>query len=451
MAFTEAHTVVRQEVEDEILIKLNQPTSALQLQTDFNHTGKFIHIREKNDRREWMPVAGGTDDFSLIVQHGKITKRHRGTETEIHTDQRIRNVYRSETIRTKEHIDKKGTPVFSVNIAVDENGALYTWGETNNGLLGHVTDQPTDQMSPATIITTVTKPRQITSLRFITSVSLNSNHCIAVDRIGRAYSWGDNSRGQCGHSSDSTSSSIITTPRRITIQQIENDTSVRTASAGAYHSLVVTRDGNIFSFGSNDRGQLGTGNFNPRPDFHSTPIKVDIGKGIHVVAVAAGQAHCIALDKEGQIFSWGSNKHGQIGTTNIKRENIIPKPVHIHAFNERAVHVAAGRHTSFAITHSGDLFTWGEINGGDTELAYETDFPEQVKPLLVHQTHVLVVSVAKTTSQQEIGNILVVDKHGKVYESDRGNVQFTYTTLNKEFHTAKEDDWEYRCVKCERE
>ena len=79
-------------------------------------------------------------------------------------------------------------------------------------------------------------------------------------------------------------------------------------AAGAEHSIVCTSDGEVYSFGWNRYGNLGT---NDREDRH-IPTKVHGVEG--VVAVGAGWRHSLAIRGEDrQLFSWGWSKYGQLG------------------------------------------------------------------------------------------------------------------------------------------
>ena len=70
-------------------------------------------------------------------------------------------------------------------------------------------------------------------------------------------------------------------------------------AAGLYHSLAITEDGSLYSWGDGEFGGLGLGNENNQ----NKPRKVAINE--HVVAVAAGYCFSMALTKNGSLFVWG--------------------------------------------------------------------------------------------------------------------------------------------------
>ncbi|MCD8157816.1 MAG: hypothetical protein LUD77_02665, partial [Clostridiales bacterium] len=83
---------------------------------------------------------------------------------------------------------------------------------------------------------------------------------------------------------------------------MENVTAI---SAGGMHSMALTADGNLYTWGGNYAGQLGTGNHTDL----SIPKKV---KSL-VIAISAGDHHSMAVTENGNLYVWGANEAGQIG------------------------------------------------------------------------------------------------------------------------------------------
>lgn len=81
-------------------------------------------------------------------------------------------------------------------------------------------------------------------------------------------------------------------------------------SCGFDHSGVLTDKGGIFIWGGNDFGQLGLGDQNNR----SSPSEIDLpfisGK---VKYFSFGAFHCMCLTHENDVYSWGFNDKGQLG------------------------------------------------------------------------------------------------------------------------------------------
>ena len=78
-------------------------------------------------------------------------------------------------------------------------------------------------------------------------------------------------------------------------------------ACGLHHSVLLSSTGEVYTFGSNQHGQLGLGDFVIR----ETPCLVNVNSTI--VQISAGSNHTVLLNSQGQIYSFGSNNKGQLG------------------------------------------------------------------------------------------------------------------------------------------
>ena len=128
-------------------------------------------------------------------------------------------------------------------------------------------------------------------------------------------------------------------------------------SAGAAHSLALTADGAVWSWGDGYNGRLGHGD----EQHQLLPKKIDALAGQRVVAFSAGSqrsfAHGLALTADGAVWSWGGGAGGMLGHGDQWRQ-LLPKKVEAFA-GRRVVAVSAGEHHSLAITANGSLWSWG--------------------------------------------------------------------------------------------
>ncbi len=86
----------------------------------------------------------------------------------------------------------------------------------------------------------------------------------------------------------------------------------KAVAAGMYYSLALGNSGRVYAWGWNRQGQLG---LDDRED-RSVPATIEALAG--VIAIAAGQAHAVALARGG-LFGWGSNAAGQLGDANLEQ------------------------------------------------------------------------------------------------------------------------------------
>ncbi|XP_076159820.1 RCC1 and BTB domain-containing protein 1 isoform X3 [Alosa pseudoharengus] len=197
----------------------------------------------------------------------------------------------------------------------------------------------------------------------ITEVSCGSHHSMALTSEGEVYAWGYNNCGQVG----SGSTANQPTPRKVS-NCLQNK-HVVSLTCGQTSSMAVVDNGEVYGWGYNGNGQLGLGNNGNQ----LTPCRLAALQGYCVLQIASGYAHTLALTDEGLLYAWGANTYGQLGTGN--KSNQL-SPVQIMTEKERIVEIAAchSTHTSAAKTQSGQVFMWGQCRGQAIVLPYLTHF-----------------------------------------------------------------------------
>jgi len=125
--------------------------------------------------------------------------------------------------------------------------------------------------------------------------------------------------------------------------------------AGSRNTMIVTSDGEVFSWGWNARATLGQGHRN----IERKPRRVAL-PGVFVQQVTLGGWHSLAVDSDGQTWSWGGNEYQQCGLQgppSTSRDVLTPTPCLVGL---RIKQVAAGGMHSLALTESGEIWMWGE-------------------------------------------------------------------------------------------
>lgn len=131
---------------------------------------------------------------------------------------------------------------------------------------------------------------------------------------GQAWSWGTGSNGQLGVTKppdDPKRPSFI--PQRIHVHlpaQIETLRSVKYIAAGAMFAMAICDSGKVFSWGHNEKGQLGLGDKNER----ELPTEVTALADQKVSQLSGGESHALALVEGGKVMAWGAALAGQLGT-----------------------------------------------------------------------------------------------------------------------------------------
>ena len=92
--------------------------------------------------------------------------------------------------------------------------------------------------------------------------------------------------------------------------------------AGESHSLAITADGAVWSWGYGGEGQLGHGD----EQRQQLPKKVEAFAGQRVVAVSAGDRHNLAITADGAVWSWGAGSSGKLGHGDTQ-DQLLPKKI----------------------------------------------------------------------------------------------------------------------------
>lgn len=206
----------------------------------------------------------------------------------------------------------------------------------------------------------------------VAQIACGSGHSLIVTSNGAVYTWGRGDDGRLGHS-DMAWKYI---PRLVSALVCHK---VVQATCGSYHTAAVTEDGHLYTWGGGMYGKLGHGN----EMGHSTPTRVEalFKDGIKVTSVACGSRHTVALDAEGQIFSWGDRELGVVGHGVADGHQYTP--LQVSGADLALVTIkqisACGFHT-LALSEGGDVYSWGEGKFGRLGIGNEDN---QLTPMRV--------------------------------------------------------------------
>jgi alpha-tubulin suppressor-like RCC1 family protein len=197
----------------------------------------------------------------------------------------------------------------------------------------------------------------------------------AIDQAGSLYTWGlnvDHALGRTTEQMNALPGLVHGVPTMLEV------------AVGDNFMIVLSREGEVFSFGSNSAGQLGLGHLRNVDTAERVPFTASkdtvsqdtVSKDValqgaastptaskdtvstltvSIKSIAVGATHVLALCREGNVYAWGSNQYGQLGH---QRNRYDSQPTLIQ-MPEKITALAAGTHFSLALTESGDVYAWG--------------------------------------------------------------------------------------------
>ena len=220
-------------------------------------------------------------------------------------------------------------------------GRVYAFGNPNNGALGvGVPDQTVDYGYPHFVKSGAQGGSNY--LEKIVAVSAGYEYTLALENrevsnnvfARRVYSWGNNtSMGGGRRLGNDTGENIIYEPILVKVDEENILENIISISAGQYHGMALDDNGNVWTWGNDNYGQLGNGTgvsttyavkvkapdrdydgeSDDLVDSEGNDIDDYLGKDIPIIAIEAGSLHCLALDEMGNIYTWGFNACGQLG------------------------------------------------------------------------------------------------------------------------------------------
>ncbi|EGC28958.1 hypothetical protein DICPUDRAFT_159521 [Dictyostelium purpureum] len=253
----------------------------------------------------------------------------------------------------------------SHTLAIAENPyGLYSWGCNRWGQLG-LGDQ-INRNQP-------TRINHSDRATFV-AIACGSQHSMIVSNFGELYTFGCGTTGRLGLGDES--------PRfKPTVVSSLVGKQIVSCGAGVMHSSCVDSTGKIYSFGWNRYGQLGTGSVKS----HTLPAKMketQITSKMHFVKVVCGKNHTLALSNNGEMVSFGFNACGQLGVGS-HLDQINPTKIE---FSEKVLDIATGYYHSLCVTDNGEAYSWGYMSDGG--LGLSEVYTHQTKPKLIPLVHI---------------------------------------------------------------
>lgn len=259
-------------------------------------------------------------------------------------------------------------------IALTQTGEIYAWGNGSNGRLG--LGDTTDRSNPTQVITYNGSSRRQSQGSTATAGGLShqpllfrriycgASHSLAISTDGRAFSWGKNNQGQCGHGHTNDQLSV----EEVVFFRDEVEEKVVHAAGGWEHTMFCTSSGRVYSCGCGYKDSrragippvLGHGDVDRR--LKPTLIQHFVDNNEEIVKVTCGWDHSLAVSSQGTIFSWGSGSNGKLGHGDEENCDV---PTAIRSMIGKYVKdVKAGCEHSVMLTDDFEVWTCGQGDSG---------------------------------------------------------------------------------------
>ncbi|CAF3739050.1 unnamed protein product [Adineta steineri] len=277
------------------------------------------------------------------------------------------------------------------SVCLTANGKIIVWGSIS----GKITNDDGFFYNKPEYLGGFTDKR-------VVQIASGYNHCLGLTDDGTVYAIGINTHGQLGlgNTKDCRDATPITCLRGSPLVHI---------ACGAYHSLIISKSGTVFTCGLNESGQLGVGD----TDTRVWPSNVKALQYQKVAYAACGEKHSVVVTFDGGVFSFGSGMHGQLGhsTTN---DELLPRKIS-ELMGSEVSQIACGRsHTVIFLPKSGQVSVFGLACAGrsDTHVTTCVTIPQKL-PI-----HFLTPKTMKQLQRQTSGSNGYSSKYNKIKQED---------------------------------
>ncbi|XP_048506982.1 E3 ubiquitin-protein ligase HERC2 isoform X2 [Athalia rosae] len=377
----ENHDFFKQEHDEQLLLWLNRRPEDWALSWDgsaaiygwgHNHRGQLGSLEgakiklpspcESLSALRPVQLAGGEQTLMAVTADGKVYATGFGAVGRLGiggTD----SVQIPTLLESIQHIFVKKVAVNSGgkhSLALSSEGHVYSWGEGDDGKLGHGNRVSYD------------RPKLIESLLGveIVDIACGGHHSAAITNAGWLYTWGKGRYGRLGHgdSDDQLKPKLVSALQGYKVVDVA-------CGSGDAQTLCVTDDDTVWSWGDGDYGKLGRGG----SEGCKVPMKIESLAGLGVIKVECGSQFSVALTRSGSVYTWGKGDYHRLGHGTGDH---VRSPRKVAALQgKKIISIDTGSLHCVACSDKGEVFTWGDNDEG--QLGDGTTNALQ-RPRLVH-------------------------------------------------------------------
>lgn len=221
--------------------------------------------------------------------------------------------------------------------ALKADGSLWSWGRNSSGQLGDNT------------VVSRSSPVSVYGNHSFISIAPGSDHVVALKANGEVWAWGYNGWGQLGLGDISDRS----TPVKINTHLFTK------IAAGNAHTIALKSDGTSWGWGYNGSGQIGDNTKTNR----SAPVSTVGAKVFLDISCSYNTTNAIT-NSDGRLWSWGSNEYGQLGNNSATTGADKSSPISC-VYNGSFVSLSAGYYNCYALKANGEVWSWGRNDYGE--------------------------------------------------------------------------------------
>ncbi len=243
------------------------------------------------------------------------------------------------------------------SMIVMADDTLWAFGDNQYGQLGNGNSgDDVVELTPVPVLTTATGP----AMTEIAQVSAGYKYTMIIKKNDTLWAVGLNDSGQLGDGSKTKKSIAIQVKEEASDGETTPMTDVAQVSVGYYHTMILKENSELWAVGDNSYGTLGDGTTYP----HQIPVAVKTAEGLamtEVDQVSAGALHTMILKRNGTLWTVGSNSKGQLGNDRVGDYLIEMAPVKIMTDVKQ---ISAGGQHSMILKENGELWAVGLNDSG---------------------------------------------------------------------------------------
>lgn len=251
---------------------------------------------------------------------------------------------------------------YDQTMALGNDGKVYAWGNNSSRELCNGSGGSIGNLSAVPV--TVSNPAGVSGGFSYTAFSAGTSFNLLLGNDGKIYACGDNYRGELG-TGNNTSSSVpvpVVNPAGVAV-----GFKFTMVVAGDEQALGMGNDNKLYAWGNNFSGQLG----NNTTTSSNVPVPVTnpagVAAGFKFVSFSAGAYYSMGLGNDGNLYGWGTNGDGQLGHGTFDSGNLVPTLVSHPAGTAagfKFTSVSAEYTSVFAFGNDGILYAWGDDSAG---------------------------------------------------------------------------------------